>query len=567
MPTKSPFPDVEIPNVDLWTFMLERKDRPFPEDKCEFSGPAITTPLTIVLTVMYVDAETDRTYTFSELKATALSFGHGLKALWDWRKGDVLALFTPNSIDTPPIMWGCHWAGGVLSPANPAYTAEELAHQLKDSGARALATQKSLLPTALKAAAIAGIEQDMVILLGDERDSEGRFKHFTSVRNISGATRYRKSKIKPDTDLAFLVYSSGTTGLPKGVMLTHRNIIANVLQNGAIEGGHLDPVGGIEGQGERILAFLPFFHIYGLTCLVHQCLYIGGVLVVMARFDLQRFCELIEKHKISFVFLVPPIVLALAKSPIVTKYDLSSVRMTNSGAAPLTQELVDGVWKRLKMKVKQGYGMSEASPTTHSQPWDEWDTSIGSVGKMLPNQTAMYVGPDEKEVPVGQVGELWIKGPNIFKGYLNNEEGTKSSLTSDGYYKTGDVGYQDDKGNFFITDRVKELIKYKGFQVAPAELEGLLVDHTDVQDAGVIGIYDKNQATELPRAYIVSSKKDEKTAEDIQTWLAGKVANHKRLRGGIRFVDEIPKSASGKILRRMLKETARREEQTGKAKL
>lgn len=414
---------------------------------------------------------------------------------------------------------------------------------------------------------MAGIEPDMVILLGDDRDSEGRHKHFTSVRNISGATRYRKSKIKPDTDLAFLVYSSGTTGLPKGVMLTHSNIVANVLQNSAVEGGHLNPTGGSDSQGDRILAFLPFFHIYGLTCLLHLSLYSGAVLVVMARFDLQRFCELIEKHKIAFVYLVPPIVLALAKSPIVANYDLSSVRMTNSGAAPLTQELVDGVYKRIKMKVKQGYGMSETSPTTHAQPWDEWDQSIGSVGRMLPNQTAMYVGPDEKEVPVGEVGELWIKGPNVFKGYLNNEEGTKSSLTSDGYFKTGDVGYQDKQGNFFITDRVKELIKYKGFQVAPAELEGLLVDHPDVEDAGVIGIYDKDQATELPRAFIVSKKKDPQTAEEIQKWMAGKVATHKRLRGGIRFVDEIPKSASGKILRRMLKEIARKEEQAVKAKL
>lgn len=268
---------------------------------------------------------------------------------------------------------------------------------------------------------------------------------------------------------------------------------------------------------------------------------------------------------------MPPVVLLLGKHPIVDKYDLTSLRMLNSGAAPLTQELVEAVYKRLKVPIKQGYGLSETSPTTHTQPWELWNKTIGSVGTLLPNQIAKYMSPEEKELPIGETGELWIKGPNIFKGYHNNPEGTKNALTTDGYFKTGDVGHQDKDGNFYITDRVKELIKYKGFQVPPAELEGLLISHPMVNDVAVVGIYNKDQATEVPRAYIVPAPGVEgspKSAQDIMQWLQAKVANHKRLRGGVRFVNEIPKSASGKILRRLLKIRAQEEEEKGvKAKL
>ncbi|KAF2090520.1 4-coumarate-CoA ligase-like protein [Saccharata proteae CBS 121410] len=544
MPTSSPYPSIDIPNVDLWGLLFERKDRPFPEDH-----------------VIYLDPNTNRSYTYAQTKQTAIDFGKGLKGLWDWQKNDVLALFTPNCIDTPAITWGTHWAGGIVSPANPTYTAEELAFQLKDSGAKALVTQLPFIATATKAAKMAGIPENRIIVMGDARDAEGRVKHFTSIRNISGVSRFRRAKINPAEDLAFLVYSSGTTGHPKGVMLTHRNIVANVLMNSDREGNMLSPK-------DKILAFLPFFHIYGLTCMVHHSMVVGFQLVVMEKFELERFCQIVQNHKISFVYIVPPVVLMLSKNPIAEKYDLSSIRMTNSGAAPLTHEIVSALWDKLKIPVKQGYGLSETSPTTHTQEWSDWDKSIGSVGRLLPNQTAKYMAEDgETEVPVGETGELWIKGPNVFKGYHNNPAGTANALTTDGYFKTGDVGHQDKEGNFFITDRVKELIKYKGFQVPPAELEGLLVSHPSVVDVAVIGIYDKTQATELPRAYIVLAKgvqTGKETEAEIVNWMSEKVAHHKRLRGGVRFVDEIPKSVSGKILRRLLKVRAQ-EEGEGKA--
>jgi 4-coumarate--CoA ligase len=222
--------------------------------------------LTIYLfVVIYIDPDTTRSYTYAQVRSTALDFGKGLKALWDWKKGDVLALFTPNCIDTPAVTWGTHWTGGIISPANPGYTAGELAFQLKDSGAKALVTQKAFLKTAQDACKQAGIADDRIILMGDERDSTAKYKHFSNIRNISGATRYRKTKVDPKKDVAFLAYSSGTTGHPKGVMLSHQNIVSNVLMLKEGEGGNLSWKGGKDNQGDKILAFLPFFHIYVRT--------------------------------------------------------------------------------------------------------------------------------------------------------------------------------------------------------------------------------------------------------------------------------------------------------------
>jgi 4-coumarate--CoA ligase len=538
MPTKSPFPDVEIPDVDLWGLMFDRKDRDFSDDK-----------------VIYRAIDSDRKHTFADTKALATLFGEGLRNQWDWQKDEVLALYTPNDIDVAPVIYGTFFAGGIVTPANPGYSADELAYQLENSGAHALVTTKQFLETALKAAQKVGIPNDRVILLGAEKDETHRVKHWTNIRKTSGALRYRRRRAKPE-DLAFLAFSSGTTGLPKGVMLTHRNIVADLLLAKNAVGNWYS------SANDKFLGVLPFFHIYGLTGLVHQTLHRGIEIVVMPAFDMEKFLKTIQEHKITFIYVAPPVIVRLARDKMVDKYDLSSVKMITSGAAPLTKELVDAVHKRLKMKINQAYGLSETSPMTHTQPWDEWYSSVGSVGKMFPNMTAKYMSAEGKELGPGEVGELWLSGPNVFKGYWKNDAATKDSLTEDGFFKTGDIGFQDKDHNFYITDRVKELIKYKGFQVAPAELEGKLMDNDLVDDVAVIGINDEKEHTEVPRAYIVATQDKrasvgEREALAIVDWTSKKVANHKRLRGGIVFIDEIPKSASGKILRRILKERSK----------
>ena len=224
-----------------------------------------STNLTNSIPVIYRDADTHRSYTYADVKKTAIDFGTGLKALWDWKKGDVMTLFSLNCVDTPAVIWGCHWAGGIISPANPGYTARELTFQLKDAGSKALVTQWHFLPIAQEAARYAGIPEDRVILIGDERDNSMKVKQFQSIKNTAGTARYRKTKVNPRLDLAFLVYSSGTTGCPKGVMLSHENIIANILMGAAMEGGNLTWNGGKHGKGDNLIAFLPFFHIYGVS--------------------------------------------------------------------------------------------------------------------------------------------------------------------------------------------------------------------------------------------------------------------------------------------------------------
>jgi 4-coumarate--CoA ligase len=308
----------------------------------------------------------------------------------------------------------------------------------------------------------------------------------------------------------------------------------------------------------------------------------------MSSFDLKAFCSFIQKHKITYTYVAPPVVLHLAKSPVVSEYDLSSLKMITSGAAPLTKELIYAVHDRLGTEVKQAYGLSETSPVTHMQVryllsflasftalteptsiQKKWNHALGSCDPPLPNQTVLFMSPDGKPVPTGTEGEVWIKGPNIFKGYYNNAEATSSSFTPDGFFKTGDIGYEDEDGNMYITDRVKELIKYKGFQVAPAELEGVLAGNDMVEDVAVIGTYDKSCETEVPLACVVLKgglERSKVSEGKIVTWLGERVSGHKQLRGGIRWVDEVPKSASGKILRRVLKDWLKKVEEGERVK-
>ena len=508
----SPYPDVEIPDSSLTAFVLE-------EAAARGDKPA------------FIDGPTGRTLTYAQLAGGVQKLAAGL-AERGLKKGDRFAVFCPNVPEYPLAFHGIAAAGGVVTTINSLYSVEELTFQLRDAKARFLLTIPQFLDRAQPAAAEAGIEE--IFVLGE---AEGATP-FTQLLASEGAPP--QIDFDPAEDLVVLPYSSGTTGLPKGVMLTHRNLVANVCQ--AIEPHSTD-------ENDVVIGVLPFFHIYGMTVIMNIAIRVGATVVTMPRFDLEEFLTLMQDHKITRAYLVPPIILGLAKHPVVDKYDLSNLEVIMSGAAPLGQDLQDAAQARVGCVVMQGYGLTETSPVTHMNPDEKDKGRAGSIGFLIPNTEAKYVDPESgKELGVGETGELWIRGPQVMKGYLGNEEATRHTLDDDGWLHTGDIGFVDEDGYFFLVDRLKELIKYKGFQVPPAELEALLLSHPAVADAAVIPVADE-EAGEIPKAFIV--KKDEVSENDLMSFVSERVSPQKKVRQ-VEFIDEIPKSASGKILRRIL---------------
>jgi acyl-CoA synthetase (AMP-forming)/AMP-acid ligase II len=453
-------------------------------------------------------------------------------------KGDVLAICSHNLPEYAVAFNGVASVGGINTTINPLYTADEMSFQLNDAGAKFLITVPEFLQKAQMAASQSGIEE--IFVFGE---AEGTTSF---ARLMESEGEYPEVQINPSEDLLALPYSSGTTGLPKGVMLTHRNLIANLCQ---IEG-----IIDIRDEGV-ILGVLPFFHIYGMTVVMSAVLSNGGTVVTMPRFDLEQFLSLMQGYGITQTFLVPPIVLALAKHPLVDEYDLSKLRVITSGAAPLGEELERSCSERLGCLIKQGYGLTETSPVTHTHRDDPEEIRHGSIGHLIRSTEAMIIDTETgAALGPNQEGEVLIRGPQVMVGYLNNPTATAETVDSEGWLHTGDIGYVDEEGYFYIVDRVKELIKYKGYQVAPAELEALLLTHPAIADAAVIPSPDE-EAGEIPKAYVVS--RGIVSEEEIFAFVAGKVAPTKKIRR-LEFIEEIPKSASGKILRRMLVERERK---------
>jgi acyl-CoA synthetase (AMP-forming)/AMP-acid ligase II len=338
-----------------------------------------------------------------------------------------------------------------------------------------------------------------------------------------------------------LPFSSGTTGLSKGVMLTHRNLVANMEQIRAIHRIGADDV---------LVGLLPFFHIYGQTVVVNLGLAQGATIVTMPRFDMGGFLDLLERHRVTRAHVAPPVVLGLAKAPGVEGRDLA-LQVVISGAAPLDAETANRASERLGAPVRQGYGMTEASPVTHFADDEQLaDQDPGAIGRLVSNTEGRLVDPETGEDSDGD-GEIWIRGPQVMRGYLGDAAASAAALTDDGWLKTGDVARIEEDGVWRIVDRVKELIKYKGYQVPPAELEALLVNHPGVADAAVIGIPDE-AGGEAPKACVVAAG-DDLDPDELMAWVAERVAPYKRIRS-VEIVDEIPKSASGKILRRLLRD-------------
>jgi acyl-CoA synthetase (AMP-forming)/AMP-acid ligase II len=514
---RGPYPEVTIPEVSVTSFVLQNSAAL--RDK-----PAL------------IEGETGRTITYAQLAESIRRAAAGLAAR-GFKQHDVFGILSPNVPEFAIAFHAVATLGGVCTTVNPLYTEHEIGQQLKDAGARFLVTVPEFSAKARAAAKEANVGE--VFVFGE---AEGATP-FASLLENDGV--FSEPKIDPREDLVALPYSSGTTGLPKGVMLTHHNLVANMCQ---MEG--LDYF----FASDTLICVLPLFHIYGLVVVLNMGLYKGATIVTMRRFDLELFLQTVQKYGVTLAHIVPPIVLALSKNPIIDSYKLRTLRTIFSGAAPLDENLTRACMTRLNCDIRQGYGMTETSPVTHSSPADKSQVKFGSVGTPAPNTECKIIdlGTGESLGP-NQEGEVCVRGPQIMKGYLNRPEATAQTIDPEYWLHTGDVGYADEDGHFFIVDRAKELIKYKGFQVPPAELEAILLMHTCVADAAVIP-YPDDEAGEVPKAFVVL--KADATSQAIMEFVAARVAPHKRIRE-VEFIDKIPRSASGKILRRMLVQSDR----------
>ena len=475
-----------------------------------------------------VDGPSGRTLTYADLEQRVATLAGGLRRR-NFGNGDVLAVLAPNLPEYAALFLATARVGGTISTINPAYIEREIGHQLADSCPRFVVTVPDLNEH------VAGCLPDCCeeLFLLDPRTGEC---------SLDGTPFYDQVDVDPQQSVAALPYSSGTTGMPKGVMLTHRNLLANLIQLAPLD----------LHEGDAIITVLPMFHIYGMQLLMNYPLARGGTVFTMPRFDLETFLRLHEQHRATRAYVVPPIVLALANDPLVDQFDLSSLKEVFCAAAPLGAELAEKASKRLGCPVVQGYGMTEASPATHMQP--PGGAPTGSVGAVVAGSECRLVDSESGNDAVDRGrGEIWIRGPQVMKGYLNAEDATLQCIDAEGWLHTGDIAYADEDGNFFIVDRLKELIKYKGFQIAPAELESLLLTYPEVADAAVIPVADE-EAGELPKAFVVRETGSELDGETLMKFIADKVATYKRIRI-VEFVDKIPKSPSGKILRRLLRGT------------
>ena len=506
------------------------------------------------------DGSTGMKRTFTDHYNSTRGIAGSLKYDMGVDENSCVCLFAPNHVDYMPVTLAVGLCGAKITPVNPLYKANELLNVLDGSRSTVLIAHKDNLDIAVKAAADSKYVKHVLVMTENGEAAQDGLDNLESIKTHNQGFDKTSDcfQCQTNTHPYLLPFSSGTTGKPKGVAISHANLTVNLLQLHEVE-----KVGFQDG----LFSPLPFFHIYGMVVSAMYSSWIGNPIYTMSgRFDFELMLEMITKYQPKNAHLVPPIILGLAKSPLVDKYDMSSLELIISAAAPLGAETEIAVRDRLQCTVKQAWGMSELSPIGTITPSEK--IKPGSVGLVVSNTYGKILDKDGNSLGPNQQGELAIKGPQVMMGYQDEPQQTKDCLSSSGWLLTGDMFYYDEDGYFFMTDRIKELIKTRGFQVAPAELEELILGHDDVNDVAVIQIPDEASG-ELPRAYIVlkaeekeegstdhedDKEHEEKLKKCIYEWVKERVAPYKRLDGGIVFVDSIPKSASGKILRRILRD-------------
>ncbi|GER26131.1 4-coumarate--CoA ligase family protein [Striga asiatica] len=494
----------------------------------------------------FIDAATGRRLTYPDLWRAVDAVSDALASDFGVRKGHVVLLLTPNSIYFPVVCLAVMSLGAVVTTTNPLNTAAEIAKQIGDSKPVLAFAIPELLPK------IAGLSLPVVILgpnsHAPSHQNPGKLKIAASIEELMSRepSQTRVKERVHVNDAAAILYSSGTTGASKGVVSTHRNLIATVQT--IVNRFKLE-----EGR-QTFICTVPMFHIYGLVAFATGLIAAGSTVVILSKFEMDEMLLAIQRFSASYLPLVPPILVAMVNNAdsIRKKYDLSSLQSVLSGGAPLSKEVIEGFSARYpNVTILQGYGLTESTGIGASTDSLEESRRYGTAGTLSPSMEARIVDPDSGELlPVNRTGELWLRGPSIMKGYLSNEEATASTLDSNGWLKTGDLCYIDDGGFIFVVDRLKELIKYKGYQVAPAELEAVLLTHPEIADAAVIPFPDA-EVGQFPMAYVVRKKGSTLPESHVMDFIAKQVAPYKRVRR-VAFVGSIPKNPSGKILRKDL---------------
>ncbi|KAG4281970.1 AMP-binding enzyme [Fusarium proliferatum] len=554
---KSPF-ELEIPNVDLATFIFSsgtQDSRSQPQ---------------------YFDAENPAlNFSLEQAEGWVKQWAKGLQDL-GLRTNDKVLLYSGNSLYFPIVFWGVVASGCAFTGCSPSSSVEELAYQLADSESRLLVAGPDYLDKALMAADKVGLPRTNFLVFTDLQDA-GRYpvRSWTNVWASEEHARSWKwrafsSKEEAQSASAAINYSSGTTGLPKGAEISHYNIISNSAQVAFKRNMVAETRSGRERKerlgfsGERWLAPLPMFHAYGQAYYCTTAAVTGCKVFIMPKYDIQKYLLFLDIYRITFLTGVPTLLVSLAKHPRAASFNLKAIETVLSGSAPLNPEigsLVQRVYLRPEVQVKQGWGLTETTCSATGFAPDDIDDGR-SIGWLNPNMMAKIVPVEEYEFEGGAkllytIGEIWISGPNIMKGYYRRPQETSAAIVTEGnnrWFRTGDIGYVDSRGCFYIIDRLKELIKVKGLQVAPAEIEQTLLTHHKIIDAAVVG--EKRHDGEYPKAFVVKAPGQALTEKEVKEYIQTRMSRHKWLTAGVVFLAEIPKTPSGKVKRRLLAKQA-----------